>query len=133
MAHRRGLALLDPAIVRGLFIAVALALASSPASAQFINMLKGGPAEFFDDGDIHMFLEVARKTLDQSGENQTLSWKNPKTGHGGDLTVVKEFESKGHPCKEVRVRNEAQGRTSDLRHNVCNVEGKWRLLGESQL
>jgi surface antigen len=96
-------------------------------------MLKGGPAEFFDDSDIHMFLDVARKTLDEGADEQTLAWKNPKTGHGGELTVVKHFESKGHPCKEVRVRNEAQGRTSDMRHNVCNVDGKWRLLGESQL
>jgi surface antigen len=119
--------------VRGLFVAAALALASSAASAQFVNMLKGGPAEFFDDSDIHMFLDVARKTLDEGADEQTLAWKNPKTGHGGELTVVKHFESKGHPCKEVRVRNEAQGRTSDMRHNVCNVDGKWRLLGESQL
>ena len=116
-----------------LFIAAALALASTAAAAQFVNMLKGGPAEFFDDTDVRMFLEVARKTLDEGGDNQTLSWKNPKTGHGGDLTVLKRFESKGRPCKEVRVRNEAQGRKSDLRHNVCTVDGKWRLVGKSQL
>ena len=116
-----------------LLLAAALLLASMAASAQFVNMLKGGPAEFFDDSDLRMFLDVARKTLDESGDNQTLSWKNPKTGHGGDLTVLKQFESKGRQCKEVRVRNEAQGRKSDMRHNVCKVDGKWRLLSKSQL
>lgn len=116
-----------------LLLAAALAFFSTAAAAQFVNMLKGGPAELFDDTDLRMFLEVARKTLDESGENQTLAWKNPKSGHGGDLTVLKQFESKGRPCKEVRVRNEAQGRKSDMRHNVCKVDGKWRLVTKSQL
>jgi surface antigen len=116
-----------------LIIALALALASSAASAQFVNMLKGGPAELFDDTDLRMFLDAARKTLDESGDNQTLAWKNPQNGHGGDLTVLKQFESKGRQCKLVRVRNEAEGRKSDMRHNVCRVDGKWRLVGKSQL
>ncbi len=114
-------------------VAAALALASTAASAQFVNMLKGGPAELFDDSDLRMFLDVARKTLDDSAENQTLAWKNPKTGHGGDMTVLRSFDSKGRACKEVRVRNEAEGRKSDMRHNLCKVEGKWRLVGKSQL
>lgn len=116
-----------------LLVAAILALASSAAAAQFVNMLKGGPAELFDDTDLRMFLEVARKTLDESGENQTLAWKNPKTGHGGELTVLKQFESKGRPCKEVRVRQQAEGRKSDMRHNACRVDGKWRLVTKSQL
>lgn len=116
-----------------LFVAAALALASTAASAQFVSMLKGGPAELFDDTDLRMFLEVARKTLDESADNQTLTWQNPKSGHGGDITVLKRFESKGRACKEVRVRNQAEGRKSDMRHNVCRVDGKWRLVGKSQL
>jgi len=51
----------------------------------------------------------------------------------GDITVLKSFESKGRPCKEVRVRNEAGGRKGDNKLNLCKVEDKWRLLSASQL
>jgi surface antigen len=119
------------------FVAAALALgcvlASPLASAQFVSLLKGGPAEFFDDADRQLFLDTLHKALDEAPDNQALAWRNPKTQHHGDITVLKRFESKGRACKEVRVRNEARGRKSDMRHNVCNVDGRWRLVGESQL
>ncbi len=114
-------------------LAVACAVAAPAASAQFVSLLKGGPAEYFDDVDLRMFLDVARKALDEAPDNETLAWQNPKSGHHGDITVLKRFESKGRACKEVRVRNEAQGRKSDMRHNLCNIGGKWRLVAQSKL
>jgi len=116
-----------------LLIALVFALASSAASAQFMSLLKGGPAELFDETDLQLFRDAARKALAEGAERQTLAWENPKTGHRGDLTVLRSFESKGRACKEVRVRNEAQTRKSDLNHNVCSVDGMWRLVGPSQL
>jgi hypothetical protein len=49
------------------------------------------------------------------------------------MTVLRSFESKGRPCKEVRVRNEARGRKSDNRNTLCKVDERWRLVGSSQL
>ena len=80
-------------------LAVACAVAAPAASAQFVSLLKGGPAEYFDDADVRMFLDVARKALDDAPDNETLAWQNPKNGHRGDITVVKRFESKGRACK----------------------------------
>jgi len=114
-------------------LAVTCAVAAPAARAQFVSLLKGGPAEYFDDADMRMFLDVARKALDDAPDNETLAWQNPKSGHHGDITVLKRFESKGHACKELRVRNEAQGRKSDMRHNLCNIDGKWRLVAKSKL
>ena len=79
-----------------------------------------------------MFLETSRKALNETPDNQTLRWENPKTRARGDVTVLRSFESKGLPCKEVRVRNEAQGRKGDSRLNLCKKDGKWRLLSVSQ-
>lgn len=42
----------------------------------------------------------------------------------GEITVLKGFESKGRPCKEVRVRNEARGRKSDSRASLCKVDDR---------
>ena len=112
-------------------LAVALLLASTGAfGAGFIGLLKGGPVELFDDADLHLFLDAARKTLDEGTENQSFAWQNPKSGHRGEFTVLKRFESKGRACKRVRVHNEAGGRKSNMSHNVCVVQGAWRLVGD---
>lgn len=117
-----------------LVLAAALAVLSPAALAQnWVGILKNTPAERFDEEDLRLFLENARKALNEAPDNQTQSWENAKTRARGDVTVLKSFESKGRPCKEVRVRNEAQGRKSDNRMTLCKVEDKWRLLGASQL
>ena len=110
------------------------AFASANVQAQnWVSLLKNTPAEFFDDEDVKLFLAAARGALDGVDDNQVRGWQNPRSGHHGDATVLRRFDSKGRPCKELRVRNEAQGRKSDQRFNLCSVEGRWRLLGESQL
>ena len=87
--------------------ALALALVSTAASAQFVALLKNSPAELFDDRDLRIFLDTARRVLDDGVENQPMAWKNPDTGHGGDMTVLKRFESNGRKCQRVRVRTVA--------------------------
>jgi len=117
-----------------LLVAIVLALAASAATAQnWIGLLKNTPAERFDEEDIQLFLGASRKALNEAPENQPQSWENPKTRARGEITVLRSFESKGRPCKEVRVRNEAQGRKGDNKLNLCKVEGMWRLLSASQL
>lgn len=47
--------------------------------------------------------------------------------------MQKSFESKGRPCKEVRLHNEAGGRKGGSTLSLCKVDGKWRLLTAQQL
>src|SRR3954469_11309814 len=99
---------------------VASAVASFGAAADnWASLFKNGPAEFFDDEDMQLFLGAARKTLDGAAVNQPVTWENAKSKHRGDFTVLKEFDWKGNACREVRVRNEAQGRKSDNTHSLC--------------
>lgn len=117
-----------------LLFAIVLAAASSAAAAQnWVGLLKNTPAERFDEEDLRIFMDAGRKALNETPDGQTLTWENPKTRARGDITVLKSFESKGRPCKEVRVRNEAGGRKGDNKLNLCQVDGKWRLLSASQL
>jgi surface antigen len=111
-------------------LAVVLAAISTAAAAQFVGLLKGGPAELFDDADLRLFLDTANQALEAKAGGAPLAWQNPKSGHRGDMTVLREFESKGRECKQVRVRNEANTRKSDMRHNLCKVDGRWRLVGD---
>jgi hypothetical protein len=115
-------------------LAVLIALTTVPAAAQnWVSLLKNTPAERFDEEDLRMFMDNARKVLAEGKENETSSWENSKTRSRGDVTLLRTFESKGHPCKEVRVHNEAQGRKNTSTLSLCQVDGKWRLLSASQL
>jgi surface antigen len=110
-----------------------LVLASPLAQAQYAALLKGAVAERFDDEDLRMFGDSARKVLHSAAENETVKWQNPKNRHGGEITLLRNFESKGRACKEVKVFNQAQGRKATNNFNLCQVDGKWRLVGASQL
>ena len=113
-------------------LVMTFAFFASPAFAvNWISVLKNTPAERFDEEDLRLFLEAARKTLDGTPDNQPVTWQNPNTKAGGELTVLKSYESKGQPCKAVRVRNQAAGRKNDVTLNACKVENRWRLVGTS--
>jgi surface antigen len=120
-------------MIRLAIAALILACAASPALAQnWIGLLKNTPAERFDEEDLRLFMDSAQKALDSGKENETLNWENPKTRARGDMTVTRNFESKGRPCRELHVRNEVPGRKGDTKLNFCQVEGKWRLLSAQQ-
>jgi hypothetical protein len=119
--------------MRRTLVAIVLALASQAAAAQWVGLLKNGPAERFDDEDLKLFLETARKTLAEAKDNETRSWENPKTRSRGEITVLRSFQHKGLPCKETKILNEAQGRKGENTFGLCQVDGKWRLLSASQM
>jgi hypothetical protein len=113
--------------------ALVIAAVAAPAAAQnWVRLLKNTPAERFDEEDLRLFLDNARKTLAEGKVNETSSWDNPKTRARGEITVLRNFESKGLPCKEVRMHNEAQGRKNTSELSLCQVDGKWRLVTAPQ-
>ena len=111
----------------------AVCMAANPAAAQnWIGMLKNTPAERFDEEDLRIFMDTARKALNETPDNQTLNWENPKTRARGDVTVLRSFESKGLPCKDLQVHNEVPGRKGGAKFSMCKVEDKWRLVSAPQ-
>lgn len=111
----------------------AMLVAASPAMAlNWVPLLKNSPAERFDEDDLEMFIQTARKAVNEAPDNQTLSWENPDTKAHGDVTVLKTFEKDGRTCKRVRVRNEAGGRKASGVVDACKVGARWRLVGAPQ-
>lgn len=91
-----------------LVFAILIAVAAAPAAAQnWIGLLKNTPAERFDEEDLRIFMDTGRKALAEAADNETVRWENPKTRARGEITVVRRFEWKSLPCREVRVYNEA--------------------------
>lgn len=108
-------------------------LIAHPVLAQnWIGLLKNTPAERFDEEDIRLFMDNARKALDEGKTDDALKWENPKTRAKGEINVIRDFENKGRKCRELRVRNEVPGRKGDTRLSFCQAEGKWRLLSAQQ-
>jgi len=87
-----------------------------------------------DEADTRLMMESAYQALDRpTVDNQAIGFENPNTRHRGDVTVLRAFDSRGRTCKELQVHTEAQGRKGDNKLYFCSVEGKWRLVGDSQL
>jgi surface antigen len=114
-------------------LVVALAAASPAAMAlNWVPLLKNSPGERFDEEDLHLFLNTARRTVNEAPDNQTMSWENPDTKHRGDFTILKTFKKEGRTCKQVQVRTEADGRKATSLVDACQIDGKWRLIGAPQ-
>jgi len=113
--------------------ALLLLAAAGPAMAlNWVPLLKNSPAERFEEDDLQMFITAARKAVNETADNQTVSWENPDTKAHGDITVLKSFEKDGKTCKRVRVRNEAGGRKASSVVDACKVGARWRLIGAPQ-
>lgn len=118
--------------MRVLFFVLMVTATPFAMAQNWIGLLKNTPAERFDEDDLRIFMDVGRKALNETPDGQSVTWDNPQTKAGGQITVLRSFESKGLPCKEVRVQNHAQGRKGDNKLNLCKKDGKWRLLSASQ-
>ena len=119
--------------MRALLLA-ALVVASPMVAAQnWVGLLKNTPAERFDEEDLRIFMGTGRKALAEAADNETVKWENPKTRARGEITVVRRFEWKSLPCREVRVYNEAQGRKGNSTFHLCQADGRWRALAPSQV
>lgn len=122
MKRRRALALL----------AAAAWCTGAAAQRGMGSLIKGTPEELFTEQDNALRLEALGKAA-EAPPGDPVSWSNGATSHRGDVTVTRAFESQGRPCKELRLRNEAGNRKGESRVNACQVDGKWRLVGSSQL
>ena len=111
-----------------------LIAACVPAAAQnWFGVLKNTPAELFNDDDQRLFLDATKKALNDTPVGETVKWENPKTGSHGELKVLKTFTWKDHPCRQIRVNNEAGDRKGSSSPNLCRIEDKWRIVSPSEL
>ena len=112
-------------------LAACLAAAALPAAAGgWIGLLRNTPAEVYDDEDLHMFLDAARKSLNAEGPPEEIAWRNEATGSGGRfLELSRSTTADGRACKRTRMWTYAKSRpekTAVL--SACkDVEGRWRL------
>jgi surface antigen len=128
------MALPQPRIVLAPIVAAGCIALYAPAAAQnWIGLMKNTPAERFNEEDIQLFLNAAKKTLNDTPEGSTVKWENPATGSHGDMTVVKDFTWHDQPCRHVRVNSVSGDRSGTTNPRLCKVDGKWRAVSSAEL
>jgi surface antigen len=115
---------------RGAVLATALAFPSPPAAPAggIASILQGTAAEKLDGEDVQLLSQAVQRALDAAAEREPVAWQNPKSRHRGDVTVMKSFEAKGMPCRQLRLRNEADGRQGEANVDACKASGEWKLV-----
>lgn len=85
------------------------------------------------ESDIAM-LQTAASALFQNEKaqvGQTESWKNPKTGNSGNVSVLELFEHAGMPCKRLQHSIKQKGHADLIIYQFarCRVgDGSWKLF-----
>ena len=111
-------------------LACACALVQAASGGGWITVLKNTPAEAFEDDDLRMFLDAAKKALDAGGTPEKVTWANPATGAGGDFLITGQSTNPdGAPCKRMHFNIYARNYTPmPVTWTACkNAEGRWRL------
>lgn len=117
-------------------IAVSLLLAGMAAGVHaqlWDGPMRDSPARFFNDEDMRLFLDAARKVLNAPPEQGTTAWDNAATGSRGELTVVSAFTWQEHPCRQLRILTVARGQQATSTVHLCRVDERWRAVAPSQL
>ena len=101
---------------------------ASVAGSEYSFLVEHTAFAHYDDADKQLMLEAARAVL-EAEEPLTREWKNPKTGHSGELEALGSFEStNGRFCKRVRILNRAGSIENRSSYPVCRAEdGTWKI------
>ena len=121
--------------IRSTCVALALSMGAGHTVAQrgWIGVLKNTAAENFDDEDLRLFMDASRKALNGPPEQGAVAWENAATKSRGNVTVEKTFTWHDHPCRRLRVDNEAHGVRDSQTASLCQVDLRWRLVSPSDL
>ena len=108
-------------------------LVSTPIHAANLFFLAGAPIAGLDDEDLKMLKETARDALENGADGVTKSWKNPKTGHFGDITVINTHNDYDTICRTVHFYLSAADKTGRSEFRACKADdGTWHLAPREQ-
>ena len=91
-----------------IFIALSMLLLSPGLStAVDLFFLKNLPVDWMTREDAQMMWASVQQALEESEDQATLTWENPETGAGGELTPVGSYTKNEMPCRRMQILNRA--------------------------
>ncbi len=103
-----------------------------PAAQAALNLkwLEFSPAKHFTEADWDLLRGAARTALNEKANGEGVKWRNPETGHYGSLTPISRTQVDGRTCRDLIIRNFAEGLQGGGTYRLCRTrDGEWKLLG----
>lgn len=120
------------ATVGGLIAAAAGANPAAIAASVVGGLLVGGlVGNLLDERDKKMQAEAAHKALETAPSGQSVTWKNPDTGHSGTVTPTKTVQDpNGTYCRDYKTTVEIEGKQEKATGRACRQpNGTWQIVG----
>lgn len=113
-------------------LALSIALACPAAwSAGWVALLRGTPAQDFNDEDLRQFLEAARSALDSPNPDEPVEWRNASTGSGARFVVLGTAMVENYSeCKRMSSTSFSRRRTGHPTvWTACrDADGHWQIV-----
>jgi surface antigen len=106
------------------------ALISNAQAALNLKWLEFSPAKHFTKADWDLLRSAAHTALNEKANGESVEWHNQETGHYGAMTPISRLESDGRPCRDLVIRNFAEGLQGGGTYRLCQMQGgEWKLMG----
>lgn len=83
-----------------------------------------------DEQDKRRMHSTTQRSLEESRTGETVTWKNPDSGHYGSVTPQKTYETpKGEYCREYSQTVTVAGKTQEAYGTACRQpDGAWKIV-----
>lgn len=113
-------------------LSLLLLLGAPVASQAALNLkwLELSPAKHFNKTDWDLLRSAAGTALNEKANGESVEWRNQESGHYGSLTPISRVEVDGRPCRDLVIRNFAEGLQGGGTYRLCRMQDdEWKLLG----
>jgi surface antigen len=116
-----------------LITTVCCSLVSPAFAVSDLRWLKDAPARYFTDEDWNLAKAAVESALTNAEDGETVEWKNPDSGHHGNITPVATRTTDGRTCRDLLIRNYANSREGGGTYEYCQQPaGTWGLTRVAQ-
>ena len=106
-----------------------LLLTTSATLASNLNFLKNSAIANMTEADVAILHDSIVQSLDELEDGKGAAWENPATGHSGNITILKSFTFRDHPCRTLKIDSQAGGQTGSGQFDYCKTpDGAWKIL-----
>ena len=105
-------------------------LAAVAAGALLGSLLGGNIGKSLDNADRIAMQQTTQRTLESSPSGNTVSWKNPDSGHSGTVTPQPSYKNaRGRYCREYQQTITVNGETEKAYGTACRQpDGSWKIV-----
>ena len=104
-------------------------LAAVAAGALLGSLLGGNIGKSLDNADRIAMQQTTQRSLESSPSGNTVSWKNPDSGHSGTVTPKPSYQnSRWQYCREYQQTVTVNGETAKAYGTACRQpDGSWKI------